>query len=763
MPQLEAIERTKKGARKTTVRWMPGVNRQRMTAAFRTAGSIGAAFLLCFADMMGIPSGLHGAWMCALAACGESLLWPCCGVALSVGMRLVWGLAPRWETLLTLLIVLPAPRFLWQKKPWRITAWTALSLLPVLMAAWGGTTERRILACGTLLTGMLAAPVMCRGLRVMRGGGAIVSLEERVAVVYTGALILMGGGCMAFLGVNVGVLGAGMAALCAAVYLGPGAGCITGLVSGLVLAVTGLPLTLGVSLAMGGFLGGVVQLREKRWLTCAGFLCAGLMTLMLSGLRGGGAASGLAAAALLTAFLPMEAERALQGFFGRFGIEKSDADACCAQLLARWEHTVQDMVRSVPMPPEQDVTTLTDGWKEHLCAGCPDEEHCSIMAEEASVQRAQEVARAFLQPEDRWLPALEGLRGLGCGRLYHLREGMERMRQEAKRERRQWQKSLWERELLVTHLGAMAGAARRFALMATGGTWWDAANARSLRQAAAERAVPATLLYARRVEGHAQAAWEMHRPDDALARELTTLTAAVLAMPMEEAFREGDRLFLGERPLLKAETGAAGTSLVEEENGDAWRIAMLPGGMLLTVLADGMGHGQRARRESSQTVAMMHLCMEAGYTRQQALTAVNGMMLCASPGETFATVDMVTIDLWSGRCTLDKLGAAASWLVRGDTLTPLRGEALPLGILERVESRSLALRLREGDWLLLLTDGVEDAFESEAALETALRTALLEESPQEVADRLLTLAALSRGGRADDRSAVVIRLARSGG
>ena len=112
---------------------------------------------------------------------------------------------------------------------------------------------------------------------------------------------------------------------------------------------------------------------------------------------------------------------------------------------------------------------------------------------------------------------------------------------------------------------------------------------------------------------------------------------------------------------------------------------------------------------------------------------------------------------------LDKLGAAASWLVRGDTLTPLRGEALPLGILERVESRSLALRLREGDWLLLLTDGVEDAFESEAALETALRTALLEESPQEVADRLLTLAALSRGGRADDRSAVVIRLARSGG
>lgn len=760
MPQLEAIERTRKGTRKTTVRWMPGASRQRLTAACRMAGSIGAAFLLCFADMMGIPSGLHAALMCALAACGESLLLPSCGVVLSVGMRLVWGLPPRWETLLTLLLLLPAPRFLWQRKPWRITAWTAMALLPVLPAAWGGTAEARILAGGTVLTAMLAAPVMCRGFQTVRGGGAITSLEERVAVMYTGALILMGGGCMALLGVNVGVTGASLATLGAAIYLGAGAGCITGLVSGLVLAVTGLPMALSVCLAAGGFLGGVVQLREKRYLTCVGFLCAGVLTLMLSGLRGGGAFAGLAAAALVTACLPTEAERALQAFFSRFRIEKSDADACCAQLLARWERTVQDMVRSVPMPPEQDASSMTDGWKDRLCTGCPDAEACPVMTEAAAIRRAQEVAEAFHQPEEVWLPALEGLRGLGCGRLYHLREGMERMRREAGQERRQWQKAVYEREMLVTHLTAMAGAARRFALMATGGTWWDAANARALRQAAAERAVPATLLYARRVEGHAQAAWEMHRPDDALARELLALTEGVLSMPMEEAFREGDRLFLGERPVLRAETGAATCALLagEEENGDAYRLSMLPGGTLLAILADGMGHGARARRESGQTVAMMHLCMEAGYSRQQALTAVNGMMLCASPGELFATVDLLTIDLWSGRATLDKLGAAASWLVRGDTLTPLRGEALPLGILEKVESRSLSLRLREGDTLLLLTDGVEDAFDSEAALETALRTALLEKTPQAAAERLLSLAALASSGRADDRSAVVVRL-----
>ena len=153
--------------------------------------------------------------------------------------------------------------------------------------------------------------------------------------------------------------------------------------------------------------------------------------------------------------------------------------------------------------------------------------------------------------------------------------------------------------------------------------------------------------------------------------------------------------------------------------------------------------------------------MEAGYSRQQTLAAVNGMMLCASPGDVFATVDMATVDLWSGRAVIDKLGAAASWLSRGDTLTPLKGEALPLGILEHVVTGSVHLRLKEGDTLLLLSDGVEDAFESEAALETAIRTALLEDTPQRAANRLMTLAGLARGGRPDDRTALIIRLGRS--
>ena len=762
MPQMQNTpgDGIVRSIRKPVQRWMPGVRRQQLGAAMRIAAAAGTGFLLCFADMMGVPSGVYAAWIVALAACGEDILWPLCGAVLSVPMRLIWGIEPRWETLAVLLLLLSSGRVVHRRAAWRISAWTAVSLVPCLLTALGGTAEKAILAAGTVITGVLAAPVMVRGVQLLTAGTSITSLEERVAVAYPAVLLLCGGARLALFGVNVGMLGAGMMTLCTAAYLGAGAGCITGLMSGLALALQGLPVTLSVCLAMGGFMAGVAQLREKRWITCAGFLASGLLAMFMSGTAAGYAA-GMIAAAAAVLLLPMDAERVLQTQFGRFRWEKSDADACCSQMLARWERTMEEMVSAVPMPVEANVPE--DGWKERLCAGCPDEEACTVMDEERGKCSAAAAAAAFEGSEAQWDAALEGLRGLGCGRLYHLRERMDHMRREALEARRQWQKSVYQRELLVTHLTAMAGTARRFALLSTGGTWWDAANARALRQAAAERALPATLLYARRVDGHAQAAWELHVSDASLPEKILSLASTVLDMPLEIAFREEGRIFLGEKPVYCAETGAATCGMIpgEAANGDAYRLSVLPDGRLLAILADGMGHGERARSESTQTVAMMHLCMEAGYTRQQTLSAVNGMMLCASPGDVFATVDMATVDLWSGRATIDKLGAAASWLSRGDTLTPLKGEALPLGILEHVVTGSVQLRLKEGDTLLLMSDGVEDAFESELALETAIRTALLEDTSQRIANRLMSLAELARGGRADDRTVLVIRLGRS--
>lgn len=83
--------------------------------------------------------------------------------------------------------------------------------------------------------------------------------------------------------------------------------------------------------------------------------------------------------------------------------------------------------------------------------------------------------------------------------------------------------------------------------------------------------------------------------------------------------------------------------------------------------------------------------------------------------------------------------------MRGDTLTSLCGDALPLGILEDVEARSSVLRLKAGDRLTLMTDGVEDAFPTKAALTDALRAALAQPDATAAAQSLLESAA--RAGR----------------
>ena len=109
--------------------------------------------------------------------------------------------------------------------------------------------------------------------------------------------------------------------------------------------------------------------------------------------------------------------------------------------------------------------------------------------------------------------------------------------------------------------------------------------------------------------------------------------------------------------------------------------------------------------------------------------------------------------------TLDKLGAANSCLVQDSGLTWLSGDALPLGILEQASSRTCEARLSAGDMLLMMSDGVEDAFADHDALCNAVRAAALQPAAQSAAEALLQAASDASGGeQRDDQTGVAVRL-----
>ena len=319
-----------------------------------------------------------------------------------------------------------------------------------------------------------------------------------------------------------------------------------------------------------------------------------------------------------------------------------------------------------------------------------------------------------------------------------------------------------QRSMLVTHLDAMAGAARRFAHLSLGESWWDAMHSRRIRAALSDAAAPAALMWLRRVDGHIQAVFTLEDLIGARrqAEELCELVSEATGAAMMTVAVDGGRVRLAQRPPMEAVCGYA-CACVDGQTvcGDTAAYCLLSDGRFMASLSDGMGHGDRAALYSRQATELMRLCLDAGYSLRQMLTAVNGMMLLGDTGERFITVDLLTLDLWSGQAVLEKLGAAGTWLMQGGKLAYIQADALPMGILEDVDAGERQLCLSHGDALVFMTDGVEEAFPDMEVLREAVELALMEHSPEGAAESLLQAAERNgHGCRRDDQTVMVVRV-----
>lgn len=730
-------------------------------------------FLLAMADLLGMPSGLHAAYIAGLAALERPFCRPMAGAAAALLLRLLSGLDPRWEGLLTLAVLWLAPLMVLGRGNAALIVFTAASMLPTAVrGCLANTAAEMLLALGAVAVSSLSAPLMYRGVKGLLASSRegtpvhLEGIEDRLCVGYLGAMLICGGARVMVAGVNLGAFMAAAAVLLMAMNLGIGAGCAGGLIAGMALSLQGLPLVLSTALALGGFFAGMVHAMRIRWATSLAFALAALIAMLLSGGMGVGCGCAVMAAALGGAFLPRSLMEGAQAFFRRFFCNQPvPGDAYAASMLAAWEQTVEAMALAMPAHAGQEEVHDGAWWERKLCEGCPDVALCGCMTTDLAAAKAQTVWDCREANDGIWQDALEELRGLGCQRLYHLRQSMDYLRQEDAVQRRSIRSACDQRAMLVTHLTAMAGAARRFALLSTGESWWDEMIARRIRRELSQAASPIRLVWVRRVQGHVQAAFELQYITGARrqAEELCGLVGAVINAPMRVSRVDGDRVQLAELPLLRVDFGVSAISADSQSEavcGDTAWCGRLQDGRYMAALSDGMGHGKQAALASQQTVELLRLCLDAGYSRRQTLTAVNGMMLLSGHGERFTTVDLMTIDLWNGQMTLDKLGAAGSWVFQQGKLQQVTGDALPLGILEHIESRECSMRLAEGDAVILMTDGVEEAFSGKKELEEAIWLALDEGSPAESAHSLLRAAAQAAGNcHPDDQTVAVIRIA----
>lgn len=235
--------------------------------------------------------------------------------------------------------------------------------------------------------------------------------------------------------------------------------------------------------------------------------------------------------------------------------------------------------------------------------------------------------------------------------------------------------------------------------------------------------------------------------------ELSTLLGAPLRLEQEG---ENALSLLQQEPLMAVAGVAARKKSGETVSGDAGTYFKRADGKLYVLLCDGMGSGPEANRESSLAVRLLEQFLQAGVEAGQALNTLSSAL--ALRGEEtggFTTVDLLQVDLFTGEGELLKLGAAPTYLKKGDAIQKLAGSSLPAGLGEgtAIPTDRFTLRLSPGDTVLMVSDGIcgtgadgwlrEKLASFDGASPKDLARELITERPQDATD---------------DRTALVIRI-----
>ena len=268
--------------------------------------------------------------------------------------------------------------------------------------------------------------------------------------------------------------------------------------------------------------------------------------------------------------------------------------------------------------------------------------------------------------------------------------------------------------------------------------------------------------YALRLSGRMEVM--LLKPEATASASLVKWVSDACGVPMRACAREGQlstQAVFEQTPALNLEIGAAMRSRSGEDvAGDSYVSRVLPGGRHVLALSDGMGSGISARQESHAALELMVESLRAGYTRAQALDVVNALMLMCTGREMYATMDLCVCDLHSGETAFEKLGACASYIVRDGEVRTIGADTLPVGVLPEVESRSLRMTMQTGDVVVMMTDGVRDAYPGgEVALREDIgKLAWLH--PQSVGEKLIARA-VSSGEACDDMAILCARMSRT--
>ena len=245
---------------------------------------------------------------------------------------------------------------------------------------------------------------------------------------------------------------------------------------------------------------------------------------------------------------------------------------------------------------------------------------------------------------------------------------------------------------------------------------------------------------------------------ETLRSDLGEMCGLEFSAPVFEVEGGVSKMLLHARRKLSVQGAQNNVSADGGVSGDTVNLFSNKKDFFYALISDGMGAGREAAVTSNLCSAFLEKMLRAGNRAVTSLRMLNNLILsrCSdSSGECSSTVDLIELDLITGKASFIKGGAAPSFVVRRGAVHRLQAGTFPIGIIQRLDTQASSYDLRAGDTVVMISDGVMQD-DAECKWLTEYLTECGEKDPEEIVYEICRRASGFDGH--DDCSAIALRI-----
>lgn len=143
-------------------------------------------------------------------------------------------------------------------------------------------------------------------------------------------------------------------------------------------------------------------------------------------------------------------------------------------------------------------------------------------------------------------------------------------------------------------------------------------------------------------------------------------------------------------------------------SGDSYTFFENVKGLYVAAVGDGMGTGKKAHTRSNMVINLLECLYEDNPDHETAIKIINSFLAMKTEQESFSTIDMCTMNLYSGETEFIKAGGCSTFVFDGKDVRLLGSNTAPVGILNKPNTFTVKETVDNSLVIVLLTDGVLD-------------------------------------------------------